>query len=603
MSTKLNCISIAVATVISAAAANAQTNYNFTNTTANTFTNGYVLSGTLSANGTTSGTTGNLSISTNGGAPITFIGAPSAAGTYTRTLCGTSTTFQEYQFGSGAPNTLYLDVMSSQLDKALAGDLAGVHTSLRLSSGSYALRQTCGSIELAAQNSRHPKMTLNAASVVNANSGSFTITGATANAVPRLVNTISSNLTQFNNKFGLNAIQARLQAAKELKAKKAAEKAEQALFNKHKSLALSRLSKNPDFLALSPAAREQRLAIVAVNSMQREWRLKNPNATSGENMENLVKAWRKYVPAPVRQGPGKNSGDDEVPQEILAAMQEEGEIGGNDIEFWAQPFSSSGEQKEMDNISPFKTHAYGLTIGGDQKINAQWTVGGGLMLGNSKVSSSWADAPNDTSTNMYQVMAYGQYALDERTHLQVSGSLGLNKNRNSRMTPDESTASSKYDSRVVGLGVSVSRSYELGDATTFTPTTGIDFSWQENAQINETGAGNWNVTTHKHATKQGLWNFGGQINHEVNDEWSVSVKAGASYIFHNPELTVVSAFAALPTTTFTSTGSATSPWMKTVGLGAKYTSQKGTEVNFGYDALIRDKFLNHSAHVKVKVPF
>ncbi|WP_291924357.1 autotransporter outer membrane beta-barrel domain-containing protein [Limnohabitans sp.] len=600
MSTKLNRISIAVATVISAAAANAQTNYNFTNTTANTFTNGYVLSGTLSTNASNAVTAANLSISTAGGAPITFTSLPTQSGTYTRTLCGTATTFQEYRFGTGVANTLYLDVMSSQLDAALAGQLNGVHTSLLLSSGSYALRQTCDSIEAAARSSRHPKMTLNAASVVNANPRSFNVTSAPAKAVPRLVNTISSNLTQFHNRFGLGAIQKRLEQAKaEKAAKKAAEKAAKAeiaaSYAKAQRYANELINKLklempqrgfPDW-APSPELVQRLIA----NSMTRDWLSKNPQARNDPNaLQKKHQEFRNYKP-------GKSSGDEDLPQEMLAEVEESG------IEFWAQPFSSSGEQREMDNISPFKTHAYGITIGGDRKIDDRWTVGGGLMLGNSKVNSTLADAPNSTSTNMYQVMAYGQYALDDRTNLQISGSLGLNKNRNSRMTPDESTASSKYDSRVVGLGVSVSRNYELGEATTFTPSTGIDFSWQENAQINETGAGNWNVTTHKHATKQGLWNFGGQINHEVNDEWSVSVKAGASYIFHNPELTVVSAFAALPTTTFTSTGSATSPWMKTVGLGAKYTSQKGTEVNFGYDALIRDKFLNHSAHVKVKVPF
>ena len=593
MHTKLKNISLAIASLVSATGIQAQTNYNFTNTTANTFTNGYVLSGTLSTNGSNDVTAANLSVS-NGGTTITFTGVPSQSGTYTRTLCGTSTTFQEYRFGYGSANTLYLDVMSSQTDAALAGQLSGVHTSLLLSSGSYALNQACGGIEEAARTSRHPKMTLNAASVVSANSSLFTVTGSSNAAVLRLLNTISSNLLQFNNSFGLGAIQKRLEQAKAAKAAKAAAKAA----NAEKAASYARAKKrvddfiaqqkkfNPDYVMPARVA-EGYIA----DSMFFDWLKKNPQAKNDSGArEKMRKEFLSYRP-------GKNSGDDDIPQELLAEVEE------SSIEFWAQPFSSSGEQREMDNISPFKTHAYGITVGGDQKIDDRWTVGGGLMIGSSNVSSTLSDAPNSTNTNMYQLLAYGQYAVDDTTSLQLSGSLGLNQNTNTRMTPDASTASSKYNSHVAGLGFSVNRSYELDDATTFTPSAGMNFSWQQNAQIVETGAGNWNVTTNKHSVQQGMLNLGGQLNHEVNDEWSVNVKAGVSYIFHNPSLTIVSSYAGLPSTTFTSTGSSTSPWMQTVGLGAKYTSPLGTEVNFGYDAMTREKFLNHSAYVKVKVPF
>lgn len=590
MHTKLKKISLAIASLASAAGIQAQTNYNFTNTTANTFTNGYVLSGTLSTNSSNAVTAANLSVS-NGGTTIAFTGIPSQSGTYTRTLCGTSTTFQEYRFGTGSANTLYLDVMSSQTDAALAGQLSGVHTSLLLSSGSYALNQACGGIEEAARTSRHPKMTLNAASLVNANSGIFTISGSSNTAVPRLLNTISSNLLQFNNRFGLGAIQKRLEQAKAAKAAAKAAKAEKAAsYAKAKKRIddfIARQKKdNPDYVMPAGVAEGYIASLMTI-----DWLIKNPQARNDPGArEKMRKEFLSYKP-------GKNSGDDDVPQELLAEVEE------SSIEFWAQPFSSSGEQREMDNISPFKTHAYGIAVGGDQKIDARWTVGSGLMVGSSNVSSTLSDAPNSTNTNMYQLLAYGQYAVDDTTNLQLSGSLGLNQNTNTRMTPDASTASSKYNSHVAGLGLSVNRSYDLDEATTFTPSVGVNYTWQQNAKIVETGAGNWNVTTDKHSVEQGMLNLGGQLNHEVNEEWSVSVKAGVSYMFHNPSLTVVSSYAGLPSTTFTSTGSSTSPWMQTVGLGAKYTSPLGTEVNFGYDALTREKFLNHSAYVKVKIPF
>jgi len=353
------------------------------------------------------------------------------------------------------------------------------------------------------------------------------------------------------------------------------------------------------YLAMSPERQAQELETLTKLAMAKaEGQINRmyPQSSREERI-SLNKKAEAALQAQLKKQRGKNSGDDDLTAEIIAQVEED------PIEFWAQPFSSSGEQREMNNVSPFKTHAYGVTFGGDRKIDARWIVGGGVMLGSSTVSSTLTDAPNTTSTNMYQLMAYGQYAIDDNTSLQLTGSLGLNQNTNSRMTPDTSTAVSKYDSHVMGLGMSVSRGYELDDATSFTPSVGINYSRQQNAQINETGAGNWNITTYKHSIEQGILSLGGQVRHEMSDEWTVSAKLGASYIFHNPNLTVVSSFAGLPSNTFTSTGSAMSPWMKTVGLGATYTSPEGTQVNFGYDAMIREKFLNHSAYVKVKIPF
>jgi len=593
---KFTSISLALASGLTVSGVHAQTNYNFTNTVSNTFTNGYVLSGTMTTDSSNAVTAANLSISANGGAPIVFTSLPTQSGTYTATLCGTSTTFQEYRFGSGSANTLYLDVMGSQTDAALSGELSGVHTSLLLSSGSYALNDTCGSIYRAARTSRQSGMTLNAAQVVNANSGRFSVIGAVTAAVPRLLNTIHSGLTQFNNQFGLSAIQARLSAAK---AAKAREKEMLAIFNKQLADMKQRLSNHPAYLAMSPERQAQEVETLVKISMAKaaaQIARMYPNASREERVSRAKKA-EAVLQSQLKKQRGKNSGDDDLTAEILAQAEE------GTVEFWAQPFSSSGEQREMDNVSPFKTHAYGITFGGDQKIDARWTIGGGGMLGSSTVSSTLTDAPNNTSTTMYQLLAYSQYAMDDNASLQLTGSLGLNQNTNTRMTPDASTAVSKYDSHVVGLGASVSRGYELDEATSFTPSVGINYSRQQNAQINETGAGNWNVTTYRHAIDQGMLNLGGQVNHEVNDEWSVSANIGASYIFHNPSLTVVSSYAGLPSNTFTSTGAAMSPWMKTVGLGVAYTSPEGTQVNFGYGALIREKFLNHSAHVKVKIPF
>ena len=583
------------------------TNFNFTDAAGSTFTNGYVLSGTLTTNSSNNVTNANLSVSTNGGAPITFTSLPTQSGTYSGNLCGTATTFQEYRFGNGAANTLYLDVLSSQLNAPLAGDVAGVHTSLLLSSGSVALNAACSAqssnIRQIATASPYANMTQNAAAVVQANSSVFNASALTNNSVPRLVNTITSNQTLFNNSIGAflwsRFTPAGIAARKEAAAINKVNRQAAAIRASAEARAKAWVASLSDL----PAGQKAKFLSDATA------RMIEMDTQRAAEKAGLSKAKANAIArqAATNYRSGKGSGDDE----ILAALNLTKDENQDDIlvendgtrGLWMQPFASFARQNQLNNISPYTANTTGLAAGYDQQISDDWMVGGYVTYANSYTSSTISYAGNSMVTNMYQVGAYGQYNVTEDTNVQVTAGIGVNENSGSRITPDNSTASARYNSFPINLGLSLNHSMELSESTSFSPTLSANWMSINNNQISETGAGVWNLKTQSNNTNQLVFNLGGAMDHALDEAWSVNGRLGAGYAAINPSMTLVSAYAGAPTSTFTSTGNPLAPWMANGGVGVKYATEKGHEFFVNYDAQVREGFLNQTASAKFKYAF
>lgn len=583
------------------------TNFNFTDTAGSTFTNGYVLSGTLTTNSFNTVTNANLSVSTNGGAPITFTSLPSQSGTYSGTICGTATTFQEYRFGNGTANTLYLDVLSSQLNAPLAGDVAGIHTSLLLSSGSVALNAACSAqssnIRQIATASPYANMTQNAAAVVQANSSVFNAPALTNNSVPRLVNTITSNQTLFNNSIGAflwsrftpAGIAARKEAVAINKVNQQAAAIRASAEARAKAWAAS----------LSELPAEQRAKFIS-DATAAMIKMDTQKAAEKAGLSNAkANAIARQAAANYRSG--KGSGDDET----LAGLNFTEDGNQDDIlvenddkrGLWIQPFASFARQNQLYNISPYTSNTAGFAAGYDQPLGAGWMAGGYVTYANSYTSSTISYAGNSMVTNMYQVGAYGQYSLTEDTNVQMTAGIGVNENSGSRITPDNSTASTRYNSFPINLGLSLNHSMELSPSTLFSPSLSANWMSINNNQINETGAGVWNLKTQSNSTNQLVFNLGGALDHDLDEAWSVNGRLGAGYAAINPSMMLVSAYAGAPNSAFTSTGNPLAPWMANGGVGVKYATEKGHSFFVNYDAQVREGFLNQTASAKFKYAF
>lgn len=604
-------IALAFPTVTSAQVVN----YNFSGGQGATFADGSQLNGTMTINysgtGTAAVTAANLSLTGTRTGTFTLSDVGSASNFYNTNPCGTNMRIYETALLAGG-TSLYLDTISGS--GSLIPGTTGVHSSLGYGGNSYSLTNTCSNflagngLATAAANSQYANMTKNAAAVVQANSSNFNIATTTTTAIPRLVNTITSNLTLFTNsiasilknRFDPKTIAARKAAEKEAAAIRSVENQAAAIRAAAEAQAkadladeIARAAKHgytipPEQLAANLAHYTRSYIYVATKKALIKAGVSNTK--SAEIANN----------AALKSQAGKGSGDEDG---LIEEMDFAEDDSSGNKGLWAQPFASFARQNQLNNISPYTANTSGIAAGYDHQISEDWKAGGYVTYANNYTSSTISYAGNSMVTNMYQIGAYGQYTLTDETNVQFTAGIGVNQNSGSRITADNSTASARYNSFPINLGLSLNHSMEVTEKTSFSPTLSANWMSINNNQINETGAGNWNLKTQSNNTNQLVFNLGGTLDHALDEAWSVNATLNGGYAAINPAMTLISAFAGAPSSTFTSTGNALAPWMGNGGIGVKYATEAGHEFFVNYDAQVREGFLNQTASAKYKYAF
>lgn len=582
-------------------------NYTFNGGPTATFTDGSQLSGTVTINyagtGSSAVTAANLTLSSPNGSSFALSNVGGGSGFYNAVTCGTSQRVYETALIAGSTR-MYLDTVAGSSE--LIPGSTGTYSSLNYGGATYKLMSQCGSggggLASLAAASQYSNMTKNAAVVAEAKPSVFNTSALTGSAIPRLVNTITSNLTLFTNSIG-SIIQKRM-------AERAAQKAQAAAVKAVEQQAASIRKAAEAKAKLALEAYRQKLKSSGQEAMSPEMEASYlKNRTAGEIGIATQLAARAAGLSPkqafeMRQAASKNyrNGKSSGDQDDLIAEDDFSEDAGN-RDVWVQPFASFARQNQLNNISPYTANTAGIAVGYDKKIDDDWKLGGYFTYANNTTTSTITDASNSMVTNMYQLGAYGQYNIAEESNVQFTAGLGVNQNSGSRITPDNSTATARYNSFPVNLGLSLNHSIELAESTSFSPTLSANWMSITNNQINEAGAGVWNLRTQANNTNQLVFNLLGKLTHEFNDEWSVNATLGGGYAAVNPSMTLVSAYAGSPTSTFISTGNSSAPWMANGGLGVKYATEEGHEFLLNYDALVRERFVNQTASLKFKYVF
>lgn len=593
-------IALAFPTVASAQVVN----YNFSGGQGATFADGSQLNGTMTINyggtGTAAVTAANLSLTGTRTGTFSLSDVGSASNFYNTNPCGTNMRIYETALLAGG-TSLYLDTVSGS--GSLIPGTTGVHSSLGYGGNSYSLTNSCSNflagnaLAVSAANSQYANMTKNAAAVVQANSSNFNIATTTTTAIPRLVNTITSNLTLFTNSI-VTILQNRL-LPKALAAKLAAKRdaaAIKSVANQAEAIRAEAEAKAKAALAnWPPKERAGMVKMYTANYIATATRTALLKA--GASQETARKVSQQ---AGTNFYKGKGSGDEDG---LIEEMDFAEDDSSGNKGLWAQPFASFARQNQLNNISPYTANTSGIAAGYDHQFNEDWKTGGYVTYANNYTSSTISYAGNSMVTNMYQIGAYGQYTITDETNVQFTAGIGVNQNSGSRITADNSTASARYNSMPINLGLSLNHSMEVTEKTSFSPTLSANWMSINNNQINETGAGNWNLKTQSNNTNQLVFNLGGTLDHALDEAWSVNATLNGGYAAINPSMTVISAFAGAPSSTFTSVGNPLAPWMGNGGIGVKYATEAGHEFFVNYDAQVREGFLNQTASAKYKYAF
>ncbi len=285
---------------------------------------------------------------------------------------------------------------------------------------------------------------------------------------------------------------------------------------------------------------------------------------------------------------GKSSGDDFYGDEHI----------------WIQSFGSLANKGEQSGVAGYKANTYGVVFGVDATVSPALRVGGAFAHAKSGVNGQSSVAPQNSDIDVYQLIGYGSYSLDDRTDISFQLDVGQNINKARRQIAfTASVASSEYDSFTTHIGAGIGRTYALSGQTSLTPSFRADYTLINDQGYSETGAGLLNLNVNSRSTESFVVGVDGKLAHNLNDQTTLFANLGVGYDTMSKQASITSAFAGAPGAAFVTNGIAPDPWLMLSGIGAVYTTKTGIQITGSYDAEVREKFLNNTASVKFRWAF
>ncbi|WP_076593574.1 autotransporter domain-containing protein [Herminiimonas arsenitoxidans] len=296
----------------------------------------------------------------------------------------------------------------------------------------------------------------------------------------------------------------------------------------------------------------------------------------------------RVVQARIENNRGLSSGDDMLGDKYV----------------WFKPFGSWARQDDRDGQSGFKANSTGFVAGADMAANERSRLGVGFAYAKSKVDGNSAIAPQHMDVDVFQLLGYGSYSLDENTEINFQADVGQNSNKGSRRIAfTGSTASASYKSLTAHVGVGVGRILPLNANTSFTPSVRADYTWIKDQSYQENGAGALNLNVAGRSANELLLAVDGKLAHKLNEKTTFVANLGTAYTAVKGNTSIIAAFAGAPQAAFATYGMEQRPWTVRGGLGLVRKTGNGSEIALRYDAEGRNGFVNQTASVKARWMF
>lgn len=275
-----------------------------------------------------------------------------------------------------------------------------------------------------------------------------------------------------------------------------------------------------------------------------------------------------------------------------------------DKHVWMKPFGSWTDQDNRSGVAGYKADTYGLAFGVDGALSNQLRLGGAFAYASSNIDGKAALSAQSADVDVYQLIAYGSYSLDDRMDINFQAGYGQNTNKGQRKIAfTSSTASSSYSSQTAQLGVGVERSYRLSDQTTVVPSVRADYTWIKDDGYRETGAGLLDLKVNGRSTEALVLGVDGKLVHALDGRTKMTGNLGIGYDTLNKRAAITAAFAGAPGAAFVTYGIDPSPWLVRGGIGAVHNTVDGMQLTARYDAEYRESFLNQTVSVKLRWAF
>lgn len=281
------------------------------------------------------------------------------------------------------------------------------------------------------------------------------------------------------------------------------------------------------------------------------------------------------------------------------------------LQLWTQAFGQTADQGERKGIAGYNSDTYGITFGADTEgLSDKATVGIAVAYANTDVDSD--NATNTQSDiNSYNITLYGDYDLgndsylvgdigytygdNESTRFNVGGVSGLNAN-------------SDYGSHQVQARAILAKDYYSPqyEGLRVTPKGQVRYTYFQNEDIEETGAGGANLTVDSDALNILEVGVGVDVRKDYVQKdggiLSPEVSVGYRYDLIGDAVQTTSTFET-GGPSFRSEGSDPDQDTFNLGAGVGYTASSNMELTVSYDYESKDEFNSHSAFIRLAAPF
>lgn len=287
-----------------------------------------------------------------------------------------------------------------------------------------------------------------------------------------------------------------------------------------------------------------------------------------------------------------------------------GDITEN-LQLWTQVFGQRANQGFRDGIAGFDATTRGVTVGADTEgLHDNTTVGVAFSYAFTDVDSN--NATNTQSDiNSYNVTFYGDYDLDKNTYLvgDVGYTYGDNETTRSNIGGVAGlNADSDYGSHQVQARAIVARDYHPAqyDGVKVTPKAQARYTYYQNEDINETGAGGANLNVDSESLNILELGVGVDVRKDYVQKnggiLSPEISVGYRYDLIGDEVQTTSTFAA-GGPSFRTEGADPDQDTFNIGVGVGYTAPNNMEFTASYDYENKDEFNAHSAFIRAAMPF
>jgi outer membrane autotransporter protein len=272
--------------------------------------------------------------------------------------------------------------------------------------------------------------------------------------------------------------------------------------------------------------------------------------------------------------------------------------------FWAQAFGQAAEQDKRDGVDGYDSDTAGFTVGVDNDQIAEGvTLGVAISYGNTDVDSANA-ASTETDIDSYQGTLYAAYDLGDAAYVNGLVAYGRNNIDQVRYNVGGSglSSSADYSSNQYTAKIDGGKTFTVDGDVNFTPNALLQWTYVDTDSYTETGAGTLslsNVSTddlHKIEIGAGV-TVDKSFDLGNSETFTPEARVGVRYDVVGDSVETTGAFTGAGAS-FKTEGFDPAKVSANAGVGFTYSSNANFDLKAQYDYTVKSDYDAHAGSVK-----